>query len=137
MSRPSAAARRRRTPPARPSRPFSRYSFVAVTTRDLRAARAFWVGTLGCRVTQEERGQFVMVDAGGLRLCLDVADGDTHRGPGPDPVIGLKVRSVPRALERLAARGIRPMEAPVRGRRGTYARVKDPDGRIVIVSDVD
>ena len=126
-----------RAPKARAARAFERYAFVAVTTKSLARARRFWVEGLGCRVTQEARGEFLMVDAGGLRLCLDVEDGDTHRAGGSDPVIGLRVASVPRTLRRLAARGLRSLEDPVQGLRGAYVRLRDPDGRIVILTEAD
>src|SRR5881397_354837 len=60
-------------------RMFERYSFVAITTLDVGRARRFWSGILGFPVTEEEPGQFFIVDAGGLRLCVDLADGDVHR----------------------------------------------------------
>ena len=118
-------------------RPFERYSFVAVTTKDLARAKAFWVGALGCAVTEELDGHHVIVDAGGLRLCVDAEDGDVHRSGGADPVIGLKVRSLPETLRALAGRGIRPVEGPTRGSRGAWARIEDPDGRCVILSEAD
>jgi catechol 2,3-dioxygenase-like lactoylglutathione lyase family enzyme len=118
-------------------RAFHRYAFVAVTTRDLARAKAFWVDALGCAVTEEEPGDYVIVDAGGLRLCIDLEDGDTHRLGGSDPVIGLEVDSLPRALSRIAERGILPIEAPVAGERGSWARLRDPDGRVVVLTEAD
>ena len=116
---------------------FERNSFVAVTTTDLARARAFWVEGLGATVTEEAPGHHVMMDVGGLRLCIDVEDGDTHRAGGGDPVVGLKVLSLPDALEHLAGRGVRPIDGPTRGARGSYARFRDPDGRIVILTEAD
>ena len=116
---------------------FDRYSFVAVTTRDLARARAFWVRDLGCAVTEEDPGHHVIVDVGGLRLCIDVEDGDAHRGGGSDPLIGLKVTSLASALSTLASRGILPVEGPTRGAKGSWARVVDPDGRSVIFTEAD
>ena len=72
---------------------FERYSFVAITTLDLDRARRFWVDALGFPVSEEEEaGHFFIVDAGGLRLCIDVADDDIHKPGSTDPVIGLEVR---------------------------------------------
>ena len=116
--------------------PFERYSFVAVTTRDLRRARAFWVTGLGCRVTEDNPGHHFIVDAGGLRLCVDLADGKAHRG-GSDPIIGLKVASLSATLAVLDGRGIKPVEIRRRGARGSYAHVHDPDGRSVILTESD
>src|SRR5215813_2516619 len=85
---------------------FERYSFVAITTVDLDRAREFWVNTLGFPITEETIGQFFIVDAGGLRLCIDRADGEIHKLGGSDPTIGLKVRSISDVLPRLASMGI-------------------------------
>ena len=116
---------------------FERYSFVAVTTLDLGRARGFWTEALGFPVTEEQTGHFFIVDAGGLRLCVDIADGDVHRAGGTDPVIGLKVGSLHKALEELSRRGVTPDRGPLAGSRGPYAHLRDPDGRIVIVTESD
>jgi catechol 2,3-dioxygenase-like lactoylglutathione lyase family enzyme len=116
---------------------FERYSFVAVTTVDLGQARHFWVDVLGCTVIDEKPGEFFMVDAGGLRLCVDLADGNVHKTGGSDPVIGLKVASVSMALERLAAFGVSPSEGPVSSPRGQYAQIRDPDGHTIILTEND
>ena len=121
--------------PATPA--FERYSFVAVTTTDLARARAFWVDALGGRVTEEDAGHHVIVDVGGLRLCLDVEDGDVHRAGGSDPVVGLHVRDLAASLATLAARGVRVREGPTKGRRGSWARIEDPDGRAVVLTEAD
>ncbi len=116
---------------------FERYSFVAITTIDLDRARQFWVNALGFPITEEEAGHFFIVDAGGLRLCIDLADDDIHKTGGSDPTIGLKVQSVPEVLSQLANLGIeadlgREMQA-----RGDYAVIRDPDGRAVIITESD
>jgi catechol 2,3-dioxygenase-like lactoylglutathione lyase family enzyme len=114
-----------------------RYSFVAVTTADLAAAREFWVDRLGFAVTEESPGDHFIVDAGGLRLCVDTADGEIHRVGGTDPVIGFKVESVDETLVRLEERGLRPSREPAEGDRGRWAALRDPDGRTVILTEAD
>jgi catechol 2,3-dioxygenase-like lactoylglutathione lyase family enzyme len=116
---------------------FERYSFVAMTTADLGRARSFWVGQLGFPVIEEDPGRFFMVDAGGLRLCVDAPDGDSHDTASSDPVIGLKVASVSRTLAAMAQRGLRPAKGPLPRGRGSYAVILDPDGREVILTEVD
>jgi catechol 2,3-dioxygenase-like lactoylglutathione lyase family enzyme len=113
-----------------------RYSFVALTTTDLERQRAFWVHQLGFQISEERPGEFFIVDAGGLRLCVDLADGDVHVAGGKDPVIGLKVDSVQATLAALAGRGV-VVGAPVSAQRGSYAVVRDPDGRAVILTEAD
>lgn len=68
---------------------------------------------LGFPVTEERRGEFFIIDAGGLRLCVDLADGEIHFPGTTDPVIGLKVRSLPATLGTLVARGINEQAVPV------------------------
>jgi catechol 2,3-dioxygenase-like lactoylglutathione lyase family enzyme len=114
-----------------------RYSFVALTTVDLARQRAFWVDQLGFEISEEAPGEFFIVDAGGLRLCVDVADGDVHVAGGKDPVIGLKVDSVRKTLAALADRGVAAAAEPVSAQRESYAVVHDPDGRAVILTEAD
>ncbi len=114
-----------------------RYSFVAITAKDLPRARGFWVDAMGFRVTEEAPGRFFIVDAGGLRLCVDVPDGGVHGEPGGDPVIGLKVGSLSSALSALAARGLFPERGPTPGTRGAWAQLRDPDGHPVVLTEAD
>src|SRR5215831_3840807 len=111
-----------------------RYSFVALTTTDLDRQRAFWVDRLGFPIREEKRGEFFIVDAGGLRLCVDRADGDIHVAGGKDPVIGLKVDSVRQTLAALAERGVAVPTEPMRAEKGSYAVIRDPEGRAVILT---
>ncbi len=116
---------------------FDRYSFVAVTTKDLPAARRFWVEQLGCPVTEERAGEFFIVDAGGLRLCVDLPDGEIHFLGSTDPVIGLKVRSLQACLGTLTARGNTERAEPVFAPKGSYAIIHDPDGRAIVLTEAD
>lgn len=113
-----------------------RYSFVTLTTDNLKRARDFWVGALGFPVTEEQIGQFFMVNAGGLRLCVDLAD-DTHRTGSGDPIIGFKVASVSAALDALAKQGIKSEREPAAAASGAWTQIRDPDGRIVILTESD
>jgi len=116
---------------------FERYSFVAITTLDLDRARSFWVDQLGFTISEEKADHFFIVDAGGLRLCVDLANDEIHRVGGSDPVIGLKVQSVSETLRQLAARGIYSESTSATGVRGNYATIRDPDGRAVIITESD
>lgn len=114
-----------------------RYSFVALTTGDLARQRSFWVDQLGFEISEEAPGAFFIINAGGLRLCVDLADGDVHLTGGTDPVIGLKVDSVSKTLAELAGRGVAVPEQPISAQRGSYAVIRDPDGRAVILTEAD
>ena len=78
-----------------------------------------------------------MVDAGGLRLCVDREDGEDHRTGGGDPVIGLLVRDVAATLSALAARGVVADQGPVAGTRGAWARLRDPDGHTLVITEAE
>ena len=117
--------------------PVERYAFVAVTSADLAAARRFWTSQLGFAVTEEEPDQFFIVDAGGLRLCVDRADGDAHRTGSSDPVLGFHVESLDECLAGLRDRGVRAVRGPEKGDRGRWASILDPDGRTVILTESD
>ena len=82
---------------------FERYTFVMVTTRNLAAARKFWVEQLGFPVTEERAGESFIIDAGGLRLWIDLKDSEEKLVRGSDPAIGLKVRSVEMVLDSLVS----------------------------------
>ena len=113
---------------------FEECAFIAVTTADLAQTKRFWVTLLGCAVVREDEN-YLMVDAGGVRLCFDLPNGDDHQQPGSDPVIGLKVKSLDAALEALANRGIRAAAGPFDDRHGKWAKLLDPDGRTVILTE--
>lgn len=109
-----------------------RYSFVTIATKDLERARDFWAGTLKFPVTEEQAGQFFIVNAGGLRLCVDLAH-EVSSGP----TIGFKVASVKAVLEALAKRGIKSEHEPVSTAKGAWTEIRDSDGRIVILTEND
>lgn len=116
---------------------FERYSFVATTTTNLAEAREFWVSKLGLPVREEQPGEFFIVDAGGLRLCVDLPDGQIHKGGSTDPVLGLKVATLEPVLAELSARGIRSDAGIESGAHGRFAVIHDPDGRDIILTEVD
>lgn len=109
-------------------------AFVAITTTDLGRARSFWVDALGLAET-ERTDAFFMVETRGLRLGVDLADGDTHRVGGRDPVVGLLVRDVASELAALRRHGIVAEHGPVRGTKGAWARLRDPDGHPVVLTE--
>lgn len=114
---------------------FERYTFVMVSTRNLASARRFWVQQLGFPITEERPGESFIVDAGGLRLWIDLKESDERAVRGPDPAIGLKVRSVQMVLDALAARGLTEKSEPLSANTGSYAIIHDPDGRPVVLTE--
>lgn len=116
---------------------FERYSFVALTSKDLTTARAFWVDLLGCPTTEERDNEYFIVDVGGLRLCVDKEDGGVHRAGSSDPTIGLKVKSAAAVLAELRNRGLTEEAKVIATARGAYAVIHDPEGRNVILTEMD
>ena len=114
---------------------FERYTFVMVTTQNLASARKFWVEQLGFPVTEDRPGESFIVDAGGLRLWIDLKDNEEKTIRGSDPAIGLKVRSVEMVLNALAARGITEKAEPLAANTGLYAIIHDRDGRAVVLTE--
>jgi catechol 2,3-dioxygenase-like lactoylglutathione lyase family enzyme len=106
-----------------------------VTTQNLPAARKFWVEQLGFPITDERPGESLIIDAGGLRLWIDLAETEERQIRGSDPAIGFKVRSVKMVLTSLAARGITEEVEPLAARTGLYAIIHDPDGRPVVLTE--
>jgi catechol 2,3-dioxygenase-like lactoylglutathione lyase family enzyme len=112
-----------------------RYASVALTTANLPRARLFWIEQLAFPVTEEDEDHFV-VDAAGLRLRVDIADGDVHRGGSTDPVVGFEVASLAETLTELAERDVYAHRGPTEGSMGAYAELRDPDGRPVILTEI-
>ncbi len=113
---------------------FEECAFIAVTTTDLAQAKRFWVTLLGFAIVREDEN-YLMVDAGGVRLCFDLRNDDDHQQPGSDPVIGLRVKDLKAALESLSNRGIAAVGGPFDDRHGKWAKLLDPDGRTAILTE--
>ncbi|MHC5012833.1 MAG: VOC family protein, partial [Planctomycetota bacterium] len=101
------------------------------------AARAFWVEALGLSLLEQEPGGDFIVDAGGLRLCIDYREAGMETPRRTDPVIGLKVQDVAAVLSGLERSGVRAERGPERGRRGRWALIRDPDGHAVVLTEAD
>ncbi len=114
---------------------FTRHSFVAITTSDLATGRRFWVDQLGLGVIEEKSGDFFMVDAGGVRLCVDEAAGELVKTSETHPFLGLTARDLEAALKGLADRGVAIRKGPQSGRRGRWAEIEDPDGRRIVIEE--
>jgi len=113
---------------------FEESDFIAFTTADLLKAKRFWVTLLGFAIVREDEN-YLMVDACGVRLCFDLPDGDDHRIPGSDGVVGLKVKDLDAALAALASRGVEAVAGPFDDDHGKWAKLVDPDGRSVILTE--
>jgi len=75
------------------------------------------------------------ISACGVRLCFDLPDGEDHRTPGADGVIGLKVTDVDAALTALQDRGVDAVAGPFDDHHGRWVKLIDPDGRSVVLTE--
>ena len=112
--------------------------FPIISTRDLRAALAFYRDLLGATVGYEFPGPDGQPGYVGLEL------GTAHLGLARDPAAGsdpggritlwVYTDDCDAAVERLRSAGVRIVEEPVDQPWGErVARVADPDGNLVII----
>jgi len=113
---------------------FEEFAFIAFTTIDLAKAKRFWVTLLGFPIVREDEN-YIMVNACGVRLCFDLPDGEDHQSPGSDGVVGLKVKDLGSALSTLASRGVEAIAGPFDDEHGKWAKLLDPEGRSVIITE--
>ena len=107
----------------------SRDAIVSFAVRDLDRARAFYADRLGFRVLRDEAGEFVMVDAGGVALCLDLPRGK-RRPRGGGTTLILRERDIAGRCRALRRGGV----AFVRGGRAprNWISLRDPDGHEIV-----
>jgi hypothetical protein len=109
---------------------------MAMTTGDLGRAREFWVGLLACPILEEREGEYFIVDAGGLKLCVDI-DGRREGDVASDPVIAFKIASVRDVVAMLRTRGVSVVKVDTSEDNGTWAEIRDPDGRPILLTESD
>jgi catechol 2,3-dioxygenase-like lactoylglutathione lyase family enzyme len=111
-----------------------RYTFMAVTTADLARARTFWVDHLLCPIIEESSGEYFIVDAGGLKLCVDVDDARRDVA-GSDPVIAFRVSSIVDIVSALRSRGVSIVNEVLGAETGSWAEIRDPDGHTILLTE--
>jgi predicted enzyme related to lactoylglutathione lyase len=111
---------------------FKDVAFVAYPVKNVKAARAFYEGTLGLAVTANWQDQWVEYDIGAGTLALVVAD-ETHKPGLHGPSVGIEVTDFDRVLEYLKERSVPvhsgPFDSPVC--RGCI--IRDPDGNELLL----
>ena len=107
--------------------PIRRLQFFTIRTRNLAAARRFYVDLLGLDVVSEEPGEYVQVSIAGVPVCVDATADDTARQPNQ---IGIEVDNLERTIEALRTCGLTVATGSARGER--WASVKDPDGHEIL-----
>jgi lactoylglutathione lyase len=112
--------------------------FPIITTTDLRAALAFYGDLLGATVSYEFPGPdgepaYVGLDLGTAHLGIG-RDADATAGPSERFSLWVYAEDCDAAVERLRGAGVEIVEEPADQPWGErVARVRDPDGNLVII----
>jgi catechol 2,3-dioxygenase-like lactoylglutathione lyase family enzyme len=113
-----------------------RYSFMALTTSDLARARTFWVDHLRSPILEEQVDEYFIVDAGGLKLCVDVETG--RRAAGANGLaIAFTVSSIADVVAMLRTRGVPIVKTEVSTENAPWAEIHDPDGHTILLTESD
>ena len=103
---------------------------LALTTKDLARARAFYSGKLGFRVLSDDDKSFV-IDAGGIRLHVD-RDGARAPLAQAEPRLVFHTDGLSRRCSELRDLGV-SVEGPRPSARGSFAELSDPDGHPIVL----
>ncbi len=111
---------------------FRDVAFVAYPVKNVKAARAFYEGTLGLAVTANWQDQWVEYDIGAGTLAIVLADNE-HKPGIHGPSIGVEVTDFDRVLGYLKERSVPihsgPFDTPV----CRTCIIRDPDGNELIL----
>lgn len=100
--------------------------YACVETRDLKAAKEFYVEKLGLKLSAEGEGWFTL-DGNGISIVV-------WQGDRPTTLMGFVQPELEAARAALAARGLNPSEiTPHPG--GRHFMVTDPDGNPIMIAD--
>ena len=109
------------------SLPIVRLQFFTIRTRNLPAARRFYVEQLGLDVIAEKEGEYVQVAVAGVPVCVDAEAAGALQQPNQ---IGIEVSDLQQAIRYLEERGL-PVKVGAAGSEH-WASVKDPDGHEIV-----
>ncbi len=115
-----------------PTQLFKDVAFVSYPVKDVKAARAFYEGPLGLKVTANWQDQWVEYDIGAGTLAIVVAD-ETHKPGAHGPTIGLEVTNFETMLEHLKGKSIPIASGPFDSPVCRTCVIRDPDGNEIIL----
>ncbi len=115
-----------------PSQLFKDVAFVAYPVKDMKAARAFYEGPLGLKVTANWQDQWVEYDIGAGTLAITMAD-DTHKPGVHGPTVGLEVTNFETVLQHLKQHSIAPIAPPFDTPVCRGCIIRDPAGNEIIL----
>jgi catechol 2,3-dioxygenase-like lactoylglutathione lyase family enzyme len=108
-----------------------RLDSLTLTTKDLARSRAFYAAKLGFRVLEDRDGQSFVVDAGGVKLHVDM-DGARSPLASSEPRLVFNTSELAARCTALRDLGV-SVDGPRRADSGVIAELSDPDGHPIIL----
>ncbi len=106
---------------------------LTLSTRDLTKSRTFYSTKLGFPVVEEREGVAFVVDAGGVKLHVDLTETKTPLSQ-TEPRLLFNTSSLALKCAMLRDRGV-SVEGPRRNDTGAYAELTDPDGHSITLCE--
>ncbi len=103
-----------------------RFETLSLTSKDLARARAFYAGKLGFKVLEDCDNKSFIVDAGGVKLHVDV-EGARSPLAQAEPRMVFQTSELSQRCTALRDLGV-SVEGPRRVDDGVIAELSDPDG---------
>ncbi len=111
---------------------FKDIAFIVYPVVNVKAARAFYEGKLGLKVTANWEDQWVEYDIGAGTLAITTADA-THRAGTHGATVGLEVVDLDAALARLKTAAVPIVNGPFDSPACRGCIIRDPDGNEIIL----
>ena len=108
-----------------------RLDTLTLTTRDLARSRAFYSAKLGFRVLEDQEGRSFVLDAGGVKLHVDV-EGARVPLTQAEPRLLFDTEGLAERCTSLRDLGV-SVNGPMRSPAGVFAELSDPDGHPIIL----
>lgn len=106
-----------------------RLQFFTIRTRNLAAARQFYVDLLGLPIMNEKPNEYFQVEIAGVPLCVDL---DTAGRLQQSNQIGMEVTDLDATREILLQKGLVITEGSRVQSRERWFAIEDPDGHQLI-----
>lgn len=104
-----------------------RFAFFTIYTRDLAAARDFYVARLGFAILRDVAQEFVQIDVAGVPICIDASTDPIRPG-----TIGIEVEDLSKTEKVLNNLGFHPKPGSNAASREQWLELKDPDANLLV-----
>jgi catechol 2,3-dioxygenase-like lactoylglutathione lyase family enzyme len=111
------------------SLPIRRLQFFTIRTKNLAAAREFYVDKLGFPTISEKAGEFFQVSVAGVPVCVDLSKDNPPAQPNQ---IGIEVTDLDTTMAMLRKKGFVIREGSRAAGTERWAAIQDPDGHELI-----